>query len=115
MNNRGMSPEPVARSTTRTRSPGSPQDESAVADFIQRRMKVETRRWLPNQRLSCRSRSRSRSNSVETGCGRSIISRTAGSKLRFIQEKIESGKQESRKGISEIEGKAARVAAKKRG
>jgi hypothetical protein len=28
---------------------------------------------------------------------------------------IESGNQESRKGISEIEGKAARIAAKKRG
>ena len=33
----------------------------------------------------------------------------------FNQEESESGKQESRKGISEIEGKAARVAAKKRG
>jgi hypothetical protein len=33
----------------------------------------------------------------------------------FNQEEGESGKQESRKGISEIEGKAARVAAKKRG
>ena len=51
-------------------------------------MNIETRRWLPNQRLSCRSRSRSRSNSCETGCGRSIISRTAGSKLRFIKKKL---------------------------
>src|SRR6266480_2722536 len=95
-----MSPDPVARSTIRVR----------VCGLIQSRMKFKTRRWLPNHRLSCRSRSRSRSNSAETGCGRSIISNTAGSKLRFIQEKIESGKQESRKGISEIEGKAARVA-----
>jgi len=31
------------------------------------------------------------------------------------QEESESGKQESRKGNYEIEGKAARVAAKKRG
>ena len=50
---RGRSPEPEARSATRIFAPG----------VIQRRMKVETRRWLPNQRLSCRSRSRSRSNS----------------------------------------------------
>jgi hypothetical protein len=33
----------------------------------------------------------------------------------FNQEESESGRQESRKGISEIEGKAARIAAKKRG
>src|SRR6266480_4662616 len=69
-----MSPDPVARSTIRVR----------VCGLIQRRMKFRTRRWLPNHRLSCRIRFRSRSNSAETGCGRSIISNTAGSKLRFI-------------------------------
>src|SRR5204862_6209299 len=74
-----MSPDPVARSTIRVR----------VCGLIQRRMKFRTRRWLPNHRLSCRSRSRSRSNSAEIGCGRSIISNTAGSKLRFIEESQE--------------------------